>query len=117
MAVSASRTTTITFTGDVTGVQTVAAAVNAASPGQMDILSLTTGANTITAPTGGATPKCLTVIPPAGNTQALTLKGITGDTGVPLHLTDPSSISLAGAFVSLVINAAGPVTGVRLIWS
>ncbi len=117
MAVGASRVTTITFTGDVTGVQTVAAAANVASPGQMDIVSLTTGANTITAPTGGSTPKCVTIVPPPGNTQALTLKGITGDTGVPLHLTDPSSVSLAGAFTSLVINAAGPVVGMRLIWS
>ena len=117
MAVNAARTTTITFTGDVQAQQTVAAAANAASPGQIDVVTLTTGANTITAPTGGTTPKCLTIIPPTGNVATLTLKGLTGDTGVPLHLTDPSSIALAGSFASLVITAGATVTGLRLIWS
>ena|SRR6266404_1946727 len=117
MAVTATRTITIGFTGGVTGTQTVSAASNAASPGQIQIVNLASGANTITAPTGGSTPVALTIIPPAGNTQALTLKGVTGDTGVGLHLTDPSSVSLAAAFTTLCLTAAGTVTGMRLIWS
>ena len=117
MSTNATRVTTITFTGDVTGVQTVSAAANAASPGQIDIINLASGANTLTAPTGGTTPKCLIIIPPPGNTQTLTLKGVTGDTGVAMHLTDPTLVSLAGTFTTLCLTAGGVVIGVRLIWT
>lgn len=117
MAVTATRVETITFTGDVTATQTVSAASNAASPGQIQIVTLASGANTITAPTGGSTPRCLTVVPPAGNTNALTLKGVTGDTGVTLGLTDPFSVTLAAGFTTLCLTAGASTAGVRLIWS
>lgn len=117
MATTATRVTTITFTGDVNGAQAPAAASNAASPGQIQILTLTTGANTITPPTGGSTVVACTIIPPAGNTQLITLKGVSGDTGIPLHKTDPTTIAVDTTMSSFVLNAAGAVTGLRLIWS
>jgi hypothetical protein len=46
---------------------------------------------------------------------ALLLKGVNGDTGVTLHLTDPDSISIGGG--TLVLNAASSLTGLILIWS
>lgn len=117
MSVSATRSQTIVFTGDVTGTETVTAAVNAASPGQIQLLTLASGANTITAPTGGSTPTAVTILPPAGNVQTLTLKGITGDTGVALHLTDPTTIALAAGVTTFVITAGNTVTGMRLYWN
>jgi len=117
MAVAATRSTTIVFSGDVVGTQTHDAADNTSSPGAVDVQTLASGANTITVPTGGTVPTAVTIIPPASNAVQLTLKGVAGDTGIALHLTDPTVIALASSVVSFVINAASSCTGVRFIWS
>jgi len=118
MSVTSNRTIQVDFSGDIQAEIIQSALENEVSPGIATIVTLATGANTLTAPvitdlvvTG------LTIIPPAGNTSLMTLKGVTGDTGIKLHDTDPSSISLDSTFVSLVINAAAEIVGVRLIWS
>ena len=118
MAITSSRTVQVWFSGDIESALIQSALENIVSPGMSVIQSLTLGANTITAPvvtdivvTG------LTIIPPAGNTSLITLKGVTGDTGVPIHLTDPTSLALDTTFVSLVLNAAAAIVGVRLVWS
>jgi hypothetical protein len=118
MATTSNRALVITFTGDVTATQALNAAANAVSPGQEQILTLASGANTITAPVVvGVVNTALTIIPPAGNVQTITLKGITGDTGVALHLTDHTTIALATTFTTCVLTAGGIITGLRLIWS
>lgn len=117
MSTVSSRTQTTTFTGDVTATQTNAAASNAASPGVNELKTLASGANTITVPSGGSTPVAVTIVPPAGNVQTLTLKGVTGDTGVGLHLTDPTTIALAASVSSFCLTAGAAITGVRFIWS
>jgi hypothetical protein len=118
MAVTATRTETITFSGDGINSSVVnQASPNAASPGQVDIVTLASGANTITPPSGGSTPKACTIVPPAGNTNTITLKGISGDTGVALHKTDPSVIALDNPSGTFVLMAGGTITGARLIWS
>lgn len=103
------------FEGDVTTDFTTIA-TNLASPGKLDVVTLSSGANTITVPTGGTTPVAVTIIPPSGNTQTLTLKGISGDTGIALHLTQPCSISLANSVTTFVLTAGGTITGLQLIW-
>jgi hypothetical protein len=118
MAVTSSRSVQIQFSGDITTEVIKSADDNAASPGMEVVQTLASGANTITAPVvSGITVKALTIIPPSANTATITLKGITGDTGVPLHLTDPTSIGLASTFTSLVITASTTIIGVRFIWS
>lgn len=117
MAITAVRATTISFTGDLTAVVPANAANNALSPGKTDIVTLASGANTITPPTGGSTPVACTIIPPAGNLETITLKGVTGDTGVVLHKTDPSTIALNSPTNTFVLTASALITGVRLIWS
>lgn len=117
MATTATRQVQIVFSEDVVGTQTYEAADNAASPGQSVLVTLASGANTITAPTGGSTVQGVTIIPPADNTVVLTLKGVSGDTGIPLHLTDPTSIALPSTVTTFVINAASACTGVRLTWT
>src|SRR6267142_849838 len=109
MSVSAARSTTITYSGDVSGTETVSAATNAASPGSVEIKTLSSGANTITVPTGGTTPTACTILPPTGNTTSLTLKGVTGDTGVRLHNTDPSTISLDSSTATFVLTAGAGI--------
>jgi len=117
MAVAGLRTINITYTGDITAVFTAVSASNVASPGKVDIVTLVIGANTITPPAGGSTPKAITIIPPAANTATITLKGITGDTGVVLHPTDPTTIALNSPTGTFVLTASAQIVGVRLIWS
>lgn len=119
MSTACTRTTTLTYTGDLTATQTVSAAQNAASPGAIELRSLAVGANTITVPTGGgaATAVACTIQPPPGNTHAILLKALPGDTGLSLHLTDPTTIALAASVTSFVLEVATAITGVRLFWS
>lgn len=116
MAVTSNRNITLIFQGDVVGTDNLEAAENVASPGSITIHTLASGANTITAPVG-ATVTGATILPPAGNTQTLILKGVTGDTGVGLHLTDPSSLALAASVTTFCLTAGGTITGLRVFWS
>ena len=54
---------------------------------------------------------------PDSRTASLTLKGVTGDTGVALHLTDPTTIALASSVTTFCLTAGGTVTGLRIYWS
>ena len=118
MSTTSSRTVQIQFSGDTTFELIQSALDNSASPAQSDIITLNTGANTITAPVvSGIVVTALTIIPPSGNANSMTLKGVSGDSGIPMHLTDPTTIALGSGFSSLVINAAASIIGVRLIWS
>lgn len=116
MSATAVREITITLSGDVTGVDTLVAATNTTSPASITLHTLASGANTITAPTG-ATLQGATIVPPAGNLLSLTLKGVTGDTGVPLHLTDPTSLALPSTSTTFVLTAGGIITGLRIFWT
>lgn len=118
MSSTSNRTINLAFTGDHVASPVVAAGPNASSPAGIQApVTLASGANTITVPTGGTTPTAVTIMKPAGNTVLITLKGVTGDTGVPLHKTDPDSISLDSTTATFVLTAASQIIGVTLIWS
>lgn len=119
MAVASTRVITITYAGDLVASLAFNAAGNAVCPGDIDIFTLSAGNNSIPLPTGGSTPAGATIIPPNGNTQALILKGVNADTGIQLHKTDPTSITFDPAALpaNFVINAAGTVTGLRVVWT
>lgn len=117
MSVTAVRQILVEFSEDVIASNTFSAANNTSSPGQMDIVTLASGANTITPPTGGSTPTACTIIPPSTNTDTIILKGVTGDTGVSLHKTDPTSIGLNSPTGTFVLTAGAQIAGVRLVWS
>ncbi len=113
MAVTSNRKITIQFSSGITYSQEFTASVNASGSGQNQLLNLASGANTITPPTGAVG---VTIIPPVANAVSLLLKKVTGDQGVALHLTDPTSLGLAG-ITTFVLTAGGTITGLRLIWS
>lgn len=118
MSITSSRTIQIQFSGDITAGVIQSALDNTVSPGEPIIQTLALGNNTITAPVvSGIVVTALTIIPPAGNTSLITLKGVAGDAGIALHKTDPTSIALDTTFLSLVLSAAAQIIGVRLIWS
>jgi len=89
-------------------------ATSSAAPGEVDLVVLSSGANTITPPAGSV---AVTILFPAGNTTLVTLKGTTGDTGVVLHPTDPTSVGINDAASTFVLTAATDLSGTRLIWS
>lgn len=122
MAATAKRKITLTYYGDVGGAapgsaQEISAADNAASPAQIQPLTLAIGDNVITAPSGGSTPKACTIVKPTGNAVVIKLKGNAADVGVQLHKTDPDTISLDTGVASFILNAATQIVGVRLFWT
>jgi len=117
MSVTSNRTVTVSFTGALVSTIAEAAAASTVSPGSITVYTLSAGANNITPPTGGTTPKAATIVPPVGNTNTMTLKGVTGDTGIAMHLTDPAVITLATTVTTFCITAGGTITGLRIIWS
>ena len=70
------------------------------------VVSLASGANTITVPTG-FTPSGVVMIPPSTNTQSLTLKGVTGDTGIAVSPNEPSLLNFASSPPSTFVVTAG----------
>lgn len=115
MAVTAERQVNVQYSGEgLNANNSFAAASNAASPAQQTYTNLSSGANTITVPTGAT---ACTIIPPAGNTTSITLKGVTGDTGFRLHNTDPTSLALYSTVTDFCLTAAAGINGVRLVWS
>ena len=79
----------------------------------VDRETLTQGANnTITVPSGATL--CV-IVPPTDNTQALTLKGVAGDTGYVIDANTPTVLALSGS--SFVINVgAGSNIAVEFSW-
>ncbi len=98
--------------GELT-LQSVVEATNADSVAAETIEDLEAGANTITVPTGAVG---VTIILPSENTETLTLKGVSGDTGIALALTAPVSLSLSSV-ASFVLTAGDAIEGVRFVWS
>ncbi len=113
MSVTSSRSIVLGFTSAVEYTQEFSAAASTTSSGQNQLVSVTT-ALTVTVPSNSV---AVTIIPPTANTTALTVKGVSGDTGVGLHLTDPSSIGLSTTQSTFILAAATTTAGVRLIFS
>lgn len=67
-------------------------------------------------PSLDANARIIIVVPPAGNTNPMTLKGVTGDTGVPLN---PNGIAVlavpSGGAPTWGITATSAIVGVRFI--
>lgn len=120
MSVTSNRSVQIEFSGDVTTQVIQSALENNDSSAIQDIVRILSSL-TIPVPYvpfgAGTVVTALTIIPPAGNTILITLKGVGGDTGIPLHLTDPTTIALDTTFTSLVLTAASQMDGIRLIWT
>lgn len=112
MAITANRSVIVEFTGDLEYTQQYDAQPSNASPGQVEVVDLAIGNNTITVPSGAV---AVTIVPASDNDETLRLKGVNGDTGINLSMTDPTSIGLDGVS-SFVLNAGDDIT-VRLIYS
>jgi len=113
MSVTSDRSVTINWSQDVTYQQTFEAVTSTTGPGWNQLVSVTTGL-VITIPSNAV---AVTIIPPVANTTALTIKGVTGDTGIGIGASDPSSFALSTTQTTLVLAAASTTSGVRVIFS
>jgi hypothetical protein len=82
----------------------------------LDVRNLYTFAAGFTAvpvPTGATV---AIIIPPAANAVTITLKGITGDTGIPLSVNTPSVIACAATTAfGLTVGGAG-IIGLEIVF-
>lgn len=86
------------------------------SPSYDVTTNLSSGFNAITIP-DTTNSRYFIVIPPRGNTTGITLKGITGDTGIALNPNGLTVLSLPSTSppASIGLTAASGITGVRII--
>jgi hypothetical protein len=82
------------------------------APGDAAV-ALVTGNNTILVPS--STLVSCVIIPPTTNTTAITAKGASGDTGLPLNPGNPTLYSFPPGTASFILNAAAGVN-VELWW-
>lgn len=105
----------LSTSGDALNVQLF----NANSPCAVQSINLVMGANTINATVcpALASAGAMIIMPPLNNGQTLTLKGITGDTGIPLSTVSPTLIGLpTSPPSSFVITAGGAITNLQLVF-
>lgn len=111
-------TATITIGGSVqaspTGSKTIGPITITSAAANLGVTEvvLQSGANTITPPLIPATSGCIIQLP-AGNTAIVTLKGVTGDTGIALGKTTASLINwdVTAPPATFVLNSAATQTG------
>jgi len=117
MAITTVSTLRAVFSGDPalsgTGIEASQTNSNAVAIGAA-YTSLASGANTITKPTAN-TVIGVWIIPAAGNTTSLTVKGVTSDTGVRIHDTYGAFLYLDTSVATFCLTA-GAATTVKLVW-
>ena len=99
------------LTGTPTGTQLIGPNTisgNSSNDYQTTAVTLSSGANTITIPSWAAG---VIIQPNTSNAVALTLKGVTGDTGIAISSTAPTLLSFAASPPStFVITAASTLS-------
>lgn len=115
MAKTVVTSTTVSLSGDGWGgAPLFSESVSNLSGSTPDSVLLAGGFNSIPVP---ATALGVTIVPPPGSVVTLTLKGITGDTGIPIDPINSTRLKfIAGQNATFGITASAPVT-VGLIWS
>lgn len=92
---------------------------NPNTPANIQTLNLTSGANTISASNCPAIAQAggVILIPPPVNAVTITLKGVTGDTGVPLSTNAPTVWTFQVVPpTSFVLTTSSTIAGFRLLW-
>ncbi len=86
---------------------------NTAAPqGGPVLLALSSGFNTVSVPTGAI--GCL-LVPATGSAITKTLKGLTGDTGVPIRTDGPTLLWLPNSTASFGLTTSG-TENVQIFW-
>lgn len=112
MAVTGSLAFGGTLSGEPEGSSTVLLTWTITAGVSSSVVDLASGANTITVPSGTTV---VIVIPPATNTQTITAKGVTGDTGFQLSKTNPSVLAWQTG-TTFVLTAGAAITGSKILF-
>lgn len=92
---------------------------NPFSPAVVQAISLISGANTISATNcpAIATAAGIFILPPPANGTTITLKGVSGDTGIAISPTAPTMLSLTNPpLSSFVLTTNSTITNLFLVW-
>ena len=118
MSITALVKNYIDLTGDLENQLVYSSGDLADSLYQQELATLAIGANTVTLPSAtGFTVHGLAIVPPSLNEEEITLKGVSGDTGIALSATQVSVVQFgATPPASIVLTVAAEIIGVRLIW-
>lgn len=76
------------------------------------VTDLASGANTITVPSGTT---LVVIVPPTDNTQTITQKGVSGDTGHEISRTKPTIIAWQTG-TTFVLTAGAAITGLKVLF-
>lgn len=90
MAATGTISVTGTVSGEPEGSSTIALSWTLTAAVSDALVGLSSGANTITVPTGTT---LVIIIPPTTNTETITLKGVSGDTGRQISKTKPTILA------------------------
>lgn len=103
-----------TAQGNAPGTQQINVIIDIATPlGAVTKTALSSGLNTITIPTGT---KLIIVQLPAGNSTDVTLKGVTGDTGIPLIAdSGVAAFQPKSTNTTFALTAGGAITSLTTI--
>lgn len=112
MSKQATATISVNVTGDGLNFTDTDSPTNASSGVAPTSATLAAGFNAIPVPSGVTRVK---IKPPPSSAVALTLKGVTGDTGIPISPAEPSYLSLPTGATTFGITAGGAVT-LLLAW-
>ena len=115
MAKTVTTTTQVTLSGDgFGGAPLFAESIPNTAGNAPGAAILAPGFNSIAVP---ATALGVVIVPPPGSVVTLTLKGVTGDTGIPIDPGNSTRLKwTAGQVANLGITAGAGVT-VGLIWT
>jgi hypothetical protein len=118
MSITAEVTNYIKFSGDVESESVYNSGDQEDSPGMSQLVSLSSGNNTVLLPdVDGFTVHGLAIIPPNPNEVEVTVKGTNADTGITLAAGQASVIQFGTTPpASIVIAASTTAPGFRLVW-
>ena len=116
MSKSASTTIAVQVQGDGANIQSSDTLQNANAFAPTSVACVS-GNNTIPVPAFVQIGSFVRVkiVPTAGSSVPLVLKGVAGDTGIGLNATEPQFLSMVAGTSQFVLNAGGSVT-VELYW-
>lgn len=113
MAVTGTLYLTGTLAGEPEGQSTISLSWSITAGVSDALVGLSSGANTVTVPTGTT---LVIIVPPTSNTETITIKGVSGDSGVQISKTAPSIFAWQTGS-TFVLTAGGAIAGLKVLFA
>jgi hypothetical protein len=112
LAVTGTLYLTGTLAGEPEGQSTISLSWSITAGVSDALVGLSSGANTITVPAGT---KLVIIIPPTTNTETITAKGVSGDTGFQISKTEPTPLTWQTGS-SFVLTTSGAIAACKVLF-